>query len=187
MGIAPMPERQLTDWQPIDTAPKDGTPVLVTVVEKIQLFGFHWLQAVFAENVTIAAWAEAYGPAEIGWVTVATALTLTGDARRGVAVRVTPTHWMPLPPPARLAPHLRAKERLARDDLLDGLVLSNRARRALVARGFHSPADLGRLASWSDAEILLWPKVGPKVLREIRRAVTLARGDDMAPPHCAGQ
>jgi hypothetical protein len=173
-----MPERFLIDWQPIETARRDGTPVLVTVLEKIQLPGFEWLQAVFGENVTIAAWLGSQGSAEIGWITVATALALVAGLRPERGVRVTPTHWMPLPAPARPAARLVRASEPAIAGALAGLALSTRARNALAHQGFRSRADLRRLAKLSDGEILLWPKVGPSVLMEIRQAAALAAAED---------
>jgi len=110
-----VPKQSGSGWQPIETAPKDGTPVLVTVMDNLQLWGYEWLQSVFGQNVTIAAWLGTPGDAmEVGWVTVATALALISGARgnlRNFSVR--PTHWMPLPEPptagaADLAEHDRA-------------------------------------------------------------------------------
>ena len=60
------------EWQPIETAPKDGTPVLLAGCRKI----------------VVAAWLED----EIDWWHV-------DDNKRGpFALRgPAPTHWMPLP------------------------------------------------------------------------------------------
>jgi hypothetical protein len=75
-------------WRPIETAPRDGTPVLVYgwrdpafrgVVARYPLGGSHWV------------------------------VTWNGDALRG---EEAPTHWMPLPPsPAEQAPSLAAAKR----------------------------------------------------------------------------
>jgi hypothetical protein len=159
-----MPKQPASGWQPIETAPKDGTPVLVTVMDHVQLWGYEWLQAVFGHNVTIAAWLGTPGDAmEIGWVTVATALALIAGARENLrAVRVRPTHWMPLPPPPT------SVRPVAADDAVARLPLSTRARNVLTAQGYRTSEDLERLSEVPDAEILRWPKVGHAVLKEIR-------------------
>ena len=65
----------MSEWQPIETAPKDGT----------------WVLAVWKNNLNSACAARVYGTGS--WEI---------DADDGVA---TPTHWMPLPPlPAPPAP-----------------------------------------------------------------------------------
>jgi hypothetical protein len=63
----------LSDWQPIEAAPKDGTFVLVFADEEV------WVAAWDAETSTGAPW---------GWA----------DAREN-GVRLKPTHFMPLPLP----------------------------------------------------------------------------------------
>lgn len=62
-------QRSLTDWQPIETAPKDGTSLLIA-----GRFGWRgdW-------NVKIGHWRENYG-------------FMYG-------LSFVPSHWMPLPPP----------------------------------------------------------------------------------------
>jgi hypothetical protein len=163
-----VPKHSGSGWQPIETAPKDGTPVLVTVMDNLQLWGFEWLQSVFGHNVTIAAWLGTPGDAmEVGWVTVATALALISGARESLrTVRVRPTHWMPLPPPPTSA------RPVAADDAVARLPLSTRARNVLNAQGYRTGEDLQRLSEVPDSEILRWPKVGQAVLKEIRTVLS---------------
>ena len=61
------------NWQPIDTAPKDGTEILV--------------YASFAgtRKPVIATWLRSYG----AWLL----------HNVGMAITLTPTHWMMLPEP----------------------------------------------------------------------------------------
>ena len=169
-----MPKQSGSGWQPIETAPKDGTPVLVTVMDNLQLWGYEWLQSVFGQNVTIAAWLGTPGDAmEVGWVTVATALALISGARgnlRNFSVR--PTHWMPLPePPATSAAASPERD----NDVLARLPLSTRARNVLKAQRYTDWEALERLSEVADSEILRWPKVGHAVLHEIRTVLAAAR------------
>jgi hypothetical protein len=172
-----MPKHPGSGWQPIETAPKDGTPVLVTVMDNVQLWGYEWLQAVFGHNVTIAAWLGTPGDAmEIGWVTVATALALIAGARENLrAMHVRPTHWMPLPPPPTSA------RPVAPDDVVARLPLSTRARNVLNAQGYRTREDLQRLSEVPDSEILRWPKVGHAVLKEIRTVLAATAASTGAP------
>lgn len=67
----------MSEWQPIETAPKDGSQVLLygpskwlsTTATKTHSIGIGWFSTMFGQNK---------------WITGATE---------------TPTHWMPLPPP----------------------------------------------------------------------------------------
>lgn len=63
------------EWQPIETAPKDGTPI--------------WLYT--ASGQCEGYWN--YGE----WVQ--DAIYCTYDGTGGPAFECSPTHWMPLPPP----------------------------------------------------------------------------------------
>jgi len=78
------------EWQPIDTAPKDGTIVL--------LFGeSHYGGQAIETGYYVEQWAES-------WETVK-----SGNGKRTQELRKTdsgywdanlsPTHWIPLPPP----------------------------------------------------------------------------------------
>ena len=74
----------MSKWQPIETAPKDGTPIL-------GCFYHEGLEHLYAP--TMIVWA-AYHPnatGEIAWRTSA----VCGNKMKGV------THWMPLPEPPK--------------------------------------------------------------------------------------
>lgn len=62
----------MSEWQPIETAPRDGTPILVGCVGR---------------GVLIATWYERMK---------CFSEAITGTDLWGAK---TPTHWMPLPPP----------------------------------------------------------------------------------------
>lgn len=74
----------MSEWQPIETAPKDETEILV--------YG--------EETRTIAGWGMIYSPygdaRRKGWRCEATP-DIEGHASDGIE----PTHWMPLPAPPR--------------------------------------------------------------------------------------
>ena len=70
----------MTEWQPIDTAPKDGTEILVYGIATGELGGVHekpetWKVSWFFKN-----WSLCGGEGYVVWVD-------------------SPTHWMPLPAP----------------------------------------------------------------------------------------
>ncbi len=65
------------EWQPIETAPKDGSEVLLFVPS-----------ASFGRNVMSAVWDNDNGGCDASWVVL-----------EGYIGEYNPTHWMPLPPP----------------------------------------------------------------------------------------
>lgn len=69
----------MADWKPIDTAPRDGTAILVFVPSKFD-----------AGSVLPAAWADD----DEEWQTV-------GCVYPDESYDVHPTHWMPIPAPPR--------------------------------------------------------------------------------------
>lgn len=80
----------MTDWQPISTAPKDGTPVIVAVPTK-DLDGFHVGEAYYDP--------ENYEGGDWWW-----AGTGYGDYHGGPISDINfhqPSHWMPLPAPPK--------------------------------------------------------------------------------------
>lgn len=69
----------MSGWQPIDSAPKDGMPILVSA----------------AGEICVAAWTEGFKEGGwVGWVMGHGAVACEDDW-----YRVEPTHWMPLPEP----------------------------------------------------------------------------------------
>jgi hypothetical protein len=82
----------MNEWQPIETAPKDGTHILAWVPWTRYPKTLFW--AIYADEWRCPA--SERGPCEDGW---------------------QPTHWMPAPaPPQEEKRHLTAAERY--DDLL---------------------------------------------------------------------
>lgn len=74
----------MTEWQPIETAPKDGTALLGKDVAGDWPFVMKWEGEPRAPNGGYWAYCEA----------------LLSD----VAGEATPTHWMPLPDPPKEQP-----------------------------------------------------------------------------------
>lgn len=67
------------EWQDIETAPKDGTPIMLAIAgTKIGRFPY----------IGTGRW-TVEGPHYVGW---------DGSAL-GIARILAPTHWMPIPPP----------------------------------------------------------------------------------------
>lgn len=62
----------MTDWQPIETAPRDGKTLLM------------WAPG-FGLGALVLYWMNDY------W----------REPANGLGLKVEPTHWMPLPPPPR--------------------------------------------------------------------------------------
>lgn len=76
----------MTDWKPIESAPKDGTEIIVMHVH------------IETQIVNNAFWIEddEY-PQDTGWWSY----TLSEVSRTQLNDWQTPTHWMPLPPPPK--------------------------------------------------------------------------------------
>jgi hypothetical protein len=69
----------MSEWQPIETAPKDGKTILIT--------NGYWVdRGWFSKSVWLA-------PAKEGWV--------TEDERDCGQIHRDITHWMPLPEPPK--------------------------------------------------------------------------------------
>lgn len=77
------------EWQPIETAPKDGTSVLIHNAIAPGLPG-GVSQECWAGNTCVAAWWASSGNGK--WICYM-------DAVEDPQAHFEPTHWMPLPSP----------------------------------------------------------------------------------------
>lgn len=76
------------EWQPIETAPKDGTSILGWSEERGQR---ETKMGKYTEGSPgYAKWKDGYGPLNSGWA---------WDTHHNWLTTWNPTHWMPLPPP----------------------------------------------------------------------------------------
>lgn len=76
-------------WQPIETAPRDGTPVLIC-----------WAAPGYSASMAVAEWDQDYAEMDftdgVGWRD-------GSDYGCGGMIGAMPSHWMPLPePPERI-------------------------------------------------------------------------------------
>ena len=86
------------EWQPIETAPKDGNYVLLTGGEHDHN---HWYGAGPEPSMVVGRWTPNYGAP--GWMFA----NWDGDFRTEY---LNPTHWMPLPEkPERFEPQHQTK------------------------------------------------------------------------------
>jgi hypothetical protein len=69
-------------WQPIETAPKDGTRIILFLPSRYS----------FPAMVTIGLWFEDFLPGRNGW-------SYCEVDEIGQFIEEPITHWMPLPPP----------------------------------------------------------------------------------------
>lgn len=82
----------MSDWQPIETAPKDGTEVLLFVP------GYIGGRRVMEGNIVVGAWIDdhAWGREGVWWSDISDPYEGHSGATAD-SVDLTPTHWMPLP------------------------------------------------------------------------------------------
>jgi len=74
----------MTEWQPIETAPKDGTDIIVMYID------------IATQFVRIAFWLDyEWDPSINGW------WTYDCGEDELMAPIYAPTHWMPLPEPPK--------------------------------------------------------------------------------------
>jgi hypothetical protein len=76
-------------WQPIETAPKDGKPVLIYGTR----WRFDWQGDKDAAFTAVCEWMKPYTLGEPEWSICETVYYSTEC--------LAPTHWMPLPAPPR--------------------------------------------------------------------------------------
>jgi hypothetical protein len=81
-------DRTMTDWQPIESAPKDGTEVLV-------LYMHIKTQCVF--NAFYASEEDGWDREDVGWWSY----EHSEVSRIKLEGFMKPTHWMPLPAPPK--------------------------------------------------------------------------------------
>jgi hypothetical protein len=165
-----MKNRAQLEWQTIDTAPRDGTPILVVLPDgPTPQSGVGWVTALFGRHVMIAAWTSRMPGEAPGWLTFAAATAIL-SGKRGAEDDIEPTHWSPLPPPASIPSNTSSGTgpQPEAGEFIGALPCSTRARAFLVKQGCRTRADLLKLKALSDAEIGRWPKVGTKTVREIR-------------------
>ncbi len=86
------------NWKPIETAPKDGSSVLLCWAVNADGKRIDWTKDLKTAQVfvQVAAWWEDENEGEGSW-------TVYCDLIREPLLHFNPTHWMPLPePPAAL-------------------------------------------------------------------------------------
>jgi hypothetical protein len=81
----------MTEWQPIETAPKDGKSILVHDNVAPGLAAGVAIEC-WAGNTDVAAWWENEDAGSGRWICYM-------DRPQDPELHFTPTHWMPLPEP----------------------------------------------------------------------------------------
>ena len=83
----------MSEWQPIKTAPKDGTLIWLGSTEAMRL-GF-WTQGKEFEN---------HGTIDGGWRDMSTAEEEARTGKTGMQsdLHFAPTHWQPTPKPPKM-------------------------------------------------------------------------------------
>lgn len=148
-----MTDREILEWQPIDTAPKDGTYILVCMTCEANgrpLSGER--RALFTQR---AAWWEGDG-----WVVYC-------DLPNEPRVFFEPTHWMHIPPfreEARETPQVKTGAKviplrnITRLDLPVDRVLDGAKDRleGVVIMGYTTDGEEYFASTYADAGVVLW-------------------------------
>lgn len=96
----------MMEWQPIETAPKDGTPFLAYCPEGIDRPG--WIEPPSATRAYAIVWnghPNPEQPREVSWVSADVQAEVfggsewTGSWTEYEFTKVNPSHWMPLAAP----------------------------------------------------------------------------------------
>lgn len=86
----------MAEWQPMTTAPKSGTPILIATAEQIVLAAWHpgvggpGVSSSTPQQPDWCVWANGDTLPDEGWDT---------GAGWFMGISGLPTHWMPLPDP----------------------------------------------------------------------------------------
>ena len=82
----------MSEWQPIETAPRDGSLIWLGSPEAMRL-GF-WTQGKEFES---------HGTIDGGWRDMSAAeSSITGETSLRTGLHFAPTHWMPTPEPPKM-------------------------------------------------------------------------------------
>lgn len=86
----------MSEWQTIETAPKDGTPFLAYTPSKIER---EYIAAYICDNYALCVWNHGAWCAVEAEDNGYAGGEMTGWCEDWELVRIDPTHWMPLPEP----------------------------------------------------------------------------------------
>lgn len=91
LALSPPPDTVPDDgWRPIETAPKDGTQILVACPKAVGVVAWEWV----IQSKGLGWWRWQAGPVEAAYGDYDPSPIAGKDDLSG-----EPTHWRPLPPP----------------------------------------------------------------------------------------